>query len=118
MNHFILLVICLLSVEIFIRSDFYNLISSTIELSKKSIFIILNKNISDHWKEIVIPKYSLKMMKLSLQMLLAFLFIIFILLFSDKFLSDFLSFALSLNGIIESSLFAFTYAYFRKQILR
>ena len=116
MNHFVLLVICFISVEIFIRTNYIFLINSTIKLTKKSINTILNKNISDHWKENIIPKYSMQMMKYSLQMLLIFLLIIFIFLIADKFFNDFLAFTLSWNGIIESILIAFSYAYIRKLI--
>lgn len=114
MNHIFLLVICVLSVEIFIKSHYIDLISSLIKLSKKSTKIILCKNISDHWKETIIPKYSMKMMKYSLQMLLILCLIIFIFLISEKFYSGFLDFVVSWNGIIESLLFAFSYIYIKK----
>ena len=118
MIHLILLFICSLSVEIIIRSNYPTLISSTIELSKKAINIITNKNISDHWKENIIPKYSWMMMKLSIQMLLIFLAIIFIFLCVDKIFSGFLTMIFSWNGLIESILFAFGYAYTRKIFLK
>ena len=118
MNHLILFVICLLSVEIFIWSNYIFLINSIIKVSKKAIFIILNKSISDHWKENIIPKYSLQMMRHSLQMLLILCLIIFIFVFADKLYIGFLTFTLSWNGIIESILFAFSYAYTRKLIVR
>ena len=118
MNHIILLFICFLSVEIFIRSNYVLLINSTIEVSKKAISIILNKNISDHWKENIIPKYSLQMMKYSMQMLLILFLIIFIFVITDNLFSGFLAFTFSWNGIIESILFAFSYVYIRKRIFR
>ena len=118
MNHLILFVICFLSVEIFIRSNYIHLINSTINLSKKAISIILNKNISDHWKENIIPKYSLQMMKYSIKMLLVIFWIIFIFVIADKLFSGFLAFIFSWNGIIESILLAFSYAYMRKLIFR
>ena len=90
--------------------------NSTINVSKKAISTILNKNISDHWKENIIPKYSFQMMKYSLQMLLILFLIIFIFVIADKLFSGFLAFTLSWNGIIESILFAFSYAYIRKLI--
>ena len=77
-----------------------------------------NKNISDHWKEYIIPKYSLQMMKYSLQMLLVLFLIIFIFVIADKLFSGFLSFAFSIKGIIESILIAFSYAYIRKLIFK
>ncbi len=118
MNHLILFVICFFSVEIFIRSNYLSLIDSTFKVSKKAISIILNKNISDHWKEYIIPKYSFKMMKYSMQMLLMLFFIIFIFVIADNLFSGFLAFTLSWSGIIESILLAFSYAYMRKLIFR
>ena len=114
MNHLILFVICFLSVEIFIRSNYVHLINSTINVSKKAISTILNKNISDHWKENIIPKYSLQMMNYSMQMLLILFLIIFIFVIADNLFSGFLDFTFSWNGIIESILLAFSYAYIRK----
>ena len=118
MNHLILLIICFLSVEILIRSNYFNLIKSLNNVSKKAIYIILNKNISDHWKENIIPKYSLQMMKYSIQMLLILFLIIFIFFIADKLFIGFLAFTFSWNGIIESILLAFSYAYIRKLIFR
>ena len=118
MNHIIFFVICLLLVEIFIRTNYIYLFNSTIKCSKKAISTILNKNISDHWKENIIPKYSLQMMKYSLQMLLILFLIIFIFFIADKLSSGFLTFTFSLNGIIQSILLAFSYAYIRKLIFR
>ena len=118
MNHLILFFLCLFSVEIFIRSNYVTLINSTIRVSKKAIFTILNKNISDHWKENIIPKYSLQMMKYSIQMLLILFLIIFIFVIADNLFSGFLAFTFSWNGIIESIMIAFIYAYIRKIIFR
>ena len=116
MNHLILFVICFLSVEIFIRLNYLSLLNSTIKVSKKAISIILNKNISDHWKENIIPKYSLQMMKYSMQMLLILFLIIFIFVIADNLFRGFLAFTFSWHGIIESILIAFSYAYIRKLI--
>ena len=118
MNHLILFVLCLLSVEIFIKSNYISLIKSTTKLGKKAISIILKNNISDHWKENIIPKYSIQMMNYSLQMLMILFLIIFIFLIADNLFGGFLEFTFSFNGIIESILFAFFYAYFRKLIFK
>ena len=118
MNHLILFISCLFSVEILIRSNYISLINSLFKVSKKAFNIISNKNISDHWKENIIPKYSIQMMKVSLQMLLIFILIILIFVIGDRVLSGFLEFTLSWNGIIESILIAFIYAYIRKMIFR
>ena len=118
MKHLILFILCVLSIEIFIRSNYIFLVNSLIKVSKKAIYIILNKNISDEWKENIIPKYSLQMMKYSMQMLLILLLIIFIFVIADNLSNGFLDFTFSWNGIIESILLAFSYAYIRKLIFR
>ena len=118
MKHFILLFLCVLSIEIFIRSNYIFLINSLIKVSKKAIYIVLNKNISDHWKENIITKYSLQMIKNSLQMLLIIFLIFFIFIIADNLFTGILAFTFSLNGIIESILIAFSYAYIRKLILK
>ena len=118
MNHLILFISCLFSVEIFIRSKYISLVNLTIKVSKKAINTISNKNISDHWKENIIPKYSLQMMKYSMQMLLILFLIILIFIISDNLFVGFLAFTFSWKGIIESILLAFSYAYIRKIIFR
>ena len=118
MNHLILLLICFLSVEVLIRSNYLSFVKSIFKVSKKAISIILNKNISDHWKENIIPKYSLQMMKYSMQMLLILFLIIFIFVIADNLFSGFLAFIFSWNGIIEPILLAFSYAYIRKLIIK
>ena len=117
MNHLILFISCFFSVEILIRSNYISLVNLTINVSKKAIHTISNKNISDHWKENIIPKYSLQMMKYSMQVLLILFLIIFIFVFGDKVLIGFLEFTFSWNGIIESILIAFGYAFIRKLFL-
>ena len=118
MNHLILLIVCLLSVEIFIRSKHINVINSLIEVSKKILYVISNKNVSDHWKEKIIPQYSIQMMKFSSKMLFIFLLIIFIFIIAEKWFDGFLSFTLSKKGIIESILITFCYSYFKKLVFK
>ena len=118
MKHLILLVLYVLSIEIFIRSNYIFSINSLIKVTKKAIYIILNKKISDHWKENIITKYSLLMIKNSSQILLTIFLIFFIFVIADNLFTGILAFAFSLNGIIESILIAFSYAYIRKYMLK
>ena len=117
MNHIILLFLCALSVEIFIRFRYIYLISSIVKVSKKAIYIILNKNISEHWKENIIPKFSLRIMQYSLQIIFMCSTIILFFLFAETFFSGFFTYLFSLNGIFKSILFAFSYAFLRKIIV-
>ena len=118
MNHFVILLICFFSIEIFIRSNYLTLVKSLTKVIKKAIYVILNKKISDHWKENIIPRYSFQIMKHSVQMILILFTVIFIFVIADKLFSGVLAFTFSLNGIIESILFAFSYAYLRKLIFK
>ena len=118
MNHLILLLVCILSVEIFLKINpvFYiTLIFITI---KKVVYVSLNKKISDHWKEIVIPIYAIIIMKLSVQIFLIFLFIISIFLVAGIYINEFIIFLISFVGITESLVYICAYNFFRKLILK
>lgn len=114
MNHLVLLSICILSIEAFIRFNFLSILDSLLKITKKVIHILPKKNISDHWKEKVIPVYSLTIIRLSLQILLIFLFILSCFVFTNYLLNDFLAFTLSFFGIMEFIVFVFGYNYLRK----
>ena len=114
MIHFILLLVCILSVEVFIRLNFLLHLDSILKLTKKVTYVIPRNNISDHWKEKVIPTYALKIMKHSLQTFLIFLVIICLFLITGLLYNNLLALTLSLIGIIESMVFAFGYIYLRR----
>mgnify|MGYP005681749177 FL=1 len=116
MNHLILLFICILSVEMFIRFNFLANFESILRVSKKVSRIIAHRKISDHWKEKIIPAYALKIMQNSLKILIIILCIISLFLFFDIFDIDLLTLTFSYRGIIESMIFAFGYAYYKKLI--
>ena len=113
MIHFTLFLICILSVEVFIRLNFLSKFDSILKVIQKVTYIIPKNNISDHWKEKVIPVYAFRIMKYSLQILLILSLILSLFFISDLFLNNLLAFTLSLIGIIESMVFAFGYVYLR-----
>tara|TARA_A100001015_G_scaffold34141_1_gene37809 strand:- start:547 stop:903 length:357 start_codon:yes stop_codon:yes gene_type:complete len=114
MIHLFLLLVCILSVEVFIRLNFLSHLDSILKVTKKVTYVIPKNNISDHWKEKVIPAYALKIMKYSLQILLILLLILSLFFITNLFYNNFLAFTLSLIGIIESMVFAFGYVYLRR----
>ena len=118
MIHFLLSLVCILSVEVFIRLNFLSHLDSILKVTKKVTYVIPQNNISDHWKEKVIPVYALRIMKYSLQILLILLFIMSLFFIADFFLNNFLTFILSLIGIIESMIFAFGYVFLRKLFIK
>ena len=118
MSHLVLLLVCILSVEVFIQFNFLSAIDAIAKVTKKVAYIIPNQNISDHWKEKVIPVYAFRIMKYSLQILLILFLILSFFFIADFFLNNFLAFTLSLIGILESMVFAFGYIYLRKSIIK
>ena len=104
----------ILSIELITRFNYISSVNSVRKLTQKALKIISNKNISDHWKEKVIPQYSLNIMKLSIFMLLIILSVIFLFFITDFISSGFLYFVISIKGIITSTFFAFIYLYFKK----
>jgi len=118
MTHLLLLIVCILSVEVFIRLNFLSYLDSILKVTRKVTYVIPQNNISDHWKEKVVPAYALRMMKYSLQILLILLLILSLFLIADFFFNDFLALTLSLIGIIESIVFAFGYVYLRKSLIK
>ena len=118
MTHLLLLIVCILSVEVFIRLNFLSYLDSILKVTRKVTYVIPQNNISDHWKEKVVPAYALRMMKYSLQILLILLLILSLFLIADFFFNDFLALTLSLIGVLESIVFAFGYVYLRKPLIK
>ena len=118
MIHFLTLIVCISSVEIFIRSKFTVTLVSLLKATKKVINILAHKNISDHWKERAIPTYALKMMQYSLQMLFILLSILFLFFITNYYVEGFIDFSVSLIGIVEAVVFAFGYIRLRKFYFR
>ena len=118
MIHLLLLLVCILSVEVFIRLNFLSRLDSILKVMKKVTYVIPRNDISDHWKEKIIPAYALKIMKYSLQILLILLLIMSLFFIVGLFHSNFLAFTISLIGIIESMVFAFGYVYLRNVFIK
>ena len=118
MIHFLLLLVCILPVEVVIRLNFLSYLNLILKVTKIVTYVIPNNNISDHWKEKVIPAYALRIMKYSLQILLILLLVMSSFFISDYFFNDFLAFTFSLIGITESMVFAFGYVYLRKLFIK
>ncbi len=118
MNHFALFLVCILSVEFFFRLNFLSNLNLILQTTKKVIYVISQDNISDHWKEKIIPVYALKIIKFSLQISIILLCVISLFIISDVFIIGFLTFTFSFIGIIESILFASGYAFLRKEIIK
>ena len=118
MNHFILLLVCILLVEIVLRLDFFHLINLIHKDTKKILKIAFNSKFSDHWKERSIPVYALKLICTSLKIFLIIFFIFITFIILEFFITGFIGFVASFLGLFESLLFSLTYFFFRKAALK
>ena len=114
MIHFLTFVVCILSLEIFIRSNFTHILASLLKVTIKVVNVLAQKNISDHWKERAIPAYAFKMMQYSFRMLLILLSILFLFFIANYIFDGFIDFSVSPRGIAEALVFAFGYVLLRK----
>ncbi len=118
MIHLLLSLVCIASVEVLIKLDFLSHLDSILKVTKKVIYVIRQNNISDHWKEKIIPAYALMIMKYSLQILQILLVLTSLFFITGLFYNNFLAFTLSLIGIIESMVIAFGYVYLRRLFIK
>jgi hypothetical protein len=104
-----LVVACFLSIELFLRLKFISYLNSISRNSNKVFHVIISSNISDHWKEKMVPVYAFILLKNSL-LILGILFLI-ILVFSAFIVlsSKFLVLLLSVTGIAMSIVISYTY---------
>jgi len=116
--HFLTFVVCILSVEIFVRSNFSHYTLLLLQVTRKVIKVLPQKNISDHWKERAIPAYAFKMMQYSFRMLLILLSILFLFFIANYIFDGFIDFSVSPRGIAETLVFAFGYVILRKFFLQ
>ena len=104
-----LVVACVLSIELFLRLKFMSYVHSIFKNTNKVFRVIISSNISDHWKEKMVPVYAFILLKNSL-LILGILFLI-ILVFSAFVVlsSKFLTLILSITGVAISIFISFVY---------
>lgn len=115
-DHFLLSLVCLVGVEVFIRFDFLQCGGVIYTAMLQARKVILSARISDHWKEKVIPAYSIIMLINSLKILMILVSIL-LLFFVFSFLSpSLMDLTLSTFGIAESIIVAYLYVLVRKRL--
>ena len=108
-DYIYLVVACVLSIELLLRLKFMSYVNSIGRNLNKVFHVIMASNISDHWKEKMVPTYAFILLKNSL-LILGILFLI-ILVFSAFIVlsSKFLALLLSITGIAMSIVISLTY---------
>ena len=112
--HFSLIFACVGAVEIFIRFKFYSILGFFPTILNQVRRVLFSKQISDHWKEKVIPHYAVLLFRTSLKALILILGVILIFLIPALLLKDFLSLTLSFLGVTESMIIVVIYIKIRK----
>ena len=104
-----LVIACVLSIELFLRLKFMSYVNSIGRNSTKVFRIIISSNISDHWKEKMVPVYAFILLKNSLSILGILLFIILVFSSFIVLSSKFMTLILSITGVATSIVISFTY---------
>ena len=109
LDYLYLVIACVLCIELFLRLKFISYVNSILKNTNKVFHIIISSNISDHWKEKIVPTYAFILLKNSLS-ILGILFLI-ILVFSAFIVlsSKFLALLLSFKGIFASIVISIAY---------
>ena len=109
MLYFINIIFLTITYESLRFFNFFLILKTLVNLSKKIVFTISSKKISDQWKEKVLLNYSFNLFKSSLKILI-FLALLFILVYLiNYFENKFILFLFSLNGIISATIYIFFY---------
>lgn len=117
-EHFLLFLSCLFAVETFIRLKLITKLNQFLATSKKTLKVISSEKISDTWKEIVLPKYSLLMIKGSASIFCLLVLILLVFMLPAIFLSGYYGFILSTTGLFESIVLAFVYIKIRPFVFK
>ena len=109
LDYMYLIVVCVLSIELFLLLRFMSCFKSIIKSTNKVFRVIISSNVCDHWKEKVVPVYAFNILKNSL-LILGVLFLIINLVYAFVLLSSTLiTLILSIKGIVISIIISFTY---------
>lgn len=117
MNHLVLFIFCILCVQVFISLNFLQSLDLILNIARKAVHVISQNNVSDHWKEKIIPVYALRIAKHSLRILLVLLFVMSLFLIADFFFNGLFELTISLTGVSESLVFATGYVYLRRLLI-
>ena len=96
----------------------FNKLNLIPKLLNRAIKIISNKKISDHWKEKIIPKYSIQIFRISFFIILLFSLILFVFYIASLIFGDFGLAVYSFKGILFSILFSLFYILLKNNFIK
>lgn len=106
----------ILSVESFVFLKILDKFYLVVKFTKKIIYLFLARNISDHWKELVLLVYS-KILFMNSFIIICFIALLGFIL-NYFFDSESIGLFFSLNGILQTSIFLLAYIKIKSQIKR
>jgi len=115
--HFSVFILTVLIVEIFIRSKFSDTVASTVFWSAKAHRVLLSARISDHWKEVAVPAYSINLASQCLRILLIIGLMICCVLVTDFLVAGILVHIMSIIGLVESLVVSIVYFQVRRKLV-
>ena len=109
---------CVLSIEVFLKLRFVSYVSSISANSYKVFHIIFSSNISDHWKEKMVPIYAFNLLKNALLILGILLIVIFLFFTFILFSNNFIIFIFSTTGLLSSIFISILYLKLRSFLFK
>ena len=116
-NHLILTVFVVVTIELFLRMDALVFVSKMIEKLSSFIKLMSSNHISDHWKEKIIPKYALIIIINALKFLGVLLLIIALFSAFAWLFDGFFQFSISVIGMVEMLLLSLFYVKIRPKLM-
>ena len=114
--HLFILIFSIFIVEIIYFFQLFNKFQILFLTIRKIFTTILSKNISDHWKEKSLLKYSQQLLINSLKVLGILLLILFFYFVIAFLYQPFSIYLLSIFGIVETTIIVLVYIYLKKLI--
>ena len=116
------IILCVFVVETALRLPLLNVVADIASISNRAMRTLASTRISDHWKEVVMLKYAIRLFKSAIT-LSVLLTIIALVVLASIYASDYFGvglgeFLYTGIGLIYSTISATAYYYLRKRIVR
>lgn len=117
MIHLVLVLASAAAIEIFMRLGFMKTLESVVDVTGKARRVVLSGNISDHWKELILPTYSTQIIKACLRILLILGLMVACFLAGNLLLPGTLAYVMSAPGLLESVVIGVAYIAIRRSVV-
>ncbi len=116
-NHLVLVIFCVVAIEFFMRIDALAFVHNMVEKFASFAKLMSSNNISDHWKEKVIPSYALIIIINACKFLAVFFLIVGLFAGLGWIFDGFFQLSISMIGMLEMLLFSLLYLKIRPKLM-